>query len=142
MPLRGACFPPDNANGKKGGMSWLVAIVVVLVGVALFAYLGSAFYQTAYSKDILSELREQNTKLRLDRFGPEGPIDSGAWHRVISTEEQRIVWPGQGVLLGLRQVALIEDEGGHHWRVVVAHEKGKRPFIEAKELAAESHTAK
>jgi hypothetical protein len=122
-------------------MSWVVAIVVVLIGVAVFAYLATAFYQTAYSGEILGELRQQNAKLRRERFGPEGPLDSGEWHRVLSAEEQQIVWPGESVLLGLRQVAVIEDEGGRHWRVVVAHEKGKSPFIDAKELSVDARTA-
>ena len=128
---------------KGGGKIVNVSAASAQRGVAqMGAYCASKSSVVRLTEAMAGELREQNTKLRLDRFGPEGPIDSGAWHRVISTEEQRIVWPGQGVLLGLRQVALIEDEGGHHWRVVVAHEKGKRPFIEAKELAAESQTAK
>jgi hypothetical protein len=123
----------------KGGMSWLTAIAVVLGGVAVLIYLAAAFYQTAYAGDILSQLRQQNTDLRRQRFGPEEPAASGAWHRVLSAEEQRIVWQGRGALLGLRQVALVEDERGRHWRVVVAHEKGKAPFIDAKELSGPSH---
>jgi hypothetical protein len=109
-------------------MSWLITIVVVLVGVAVFIYLASGFYQTTYSDDFLAELRKQNANLRRRRFGPDGPNATGAWHRVLSADEQRIVRAGEGLLLGLRQVALVEDERGRHWRVVVAHEKGSHPL--------------
>ena len=42
------------------------------------------------------------------------------------------------VLLGLRQVSMLEDESGRRWRVVVAHEKGKPPYSEAKQLSGAS----
>jgi len=115
-------------------MSWLSAIVAVLIGVAVLVYLVIGFYQIAYADDILREFRQLNADLLHERFGPDGPVATGTWHHVLSAEEQRIVWAGEGVLLGVRQVVLIEDERGRHWRVVVAHEKGKLPFIDAKEL--------
>lgn len=119
-------------------MSWLVAIVVVLVGVTVFVSLAGGSYQIAYSDEILNEFRQQNANLCRERFGPEEPTDAGAWHRVLSQEEKPIVWAGNGVLLGLRQVSMLEDESGRHWRVVVAHEKGKPPYFEAKELSGAS----
>ena len=119
-------------------MSWISATAVLLVAAIVAFGLYAAWYQVAFAGEIADEFRQLNANLLRERFGPEGPASTSKWHRVMSSEEKRIVDAGNGVLLGLRQVALVEDEGGGHWRVVVAHQKGGAPAFEVQKLGAES----
>lgn len=117
-------------------MAFVQATVIVLVVVGVICALLVTVYQSVYSDDIRADFRELNRLLVEQRFGPQPPVDTPPWSRIIHSEEKRIVWAGQGVLLGLRQVILLEDHLGQHWRVVVAHEKAKAPVFEASLLDA------
>ena len=115
-------------------MTWLTAIAVLcVVALAIFGLL--AFFQHGVHRDqMLAEFRALNLGLVQRRFGKPEPAASGAWHRVLTAEERLIVAAGAGALLGLQQTLVLEDERGKHWRVVVAHQMGTNPYLEAREL--------
>jgi hypothetical protein len=117
-------------------MHWLVAISSAVVGVLVILAVFQLPYLPALSRKSESQYRAQNAELITQRFGVSGPASATPWHKVLHSDEHPIVWAGQGVLLGLKQVLLIEDHQHNHWRVVVAHQLGKKPVLEATQLAA------
>ncbi len=117
-------------------MHWFVAIASAAIAVVIILALFQLPLLPAKSREAESRFRERNAQLISKRFGVLGPADTVPWHKVLHSDEHPIVWAGQGVLLGLRQVVLIEDHQRNHWRVVVAHQLGRAPVLEATQLAA------
>jgi hypothetical protein len=115
-------------------MSWLIAASIVIAGVAYFLAHAVTLQHNLSTEDVLTGFRVRNAALIQKRFRPAVPAAVGAWHRVLHHQESTIVYRGQGVVLGLREVLLLEDECARHWRVVVAHQNDRPPLFEVKEL--------
>lgn len=119
-------------------MSTLIVFLVLLVAmVAVLLWLGAIAAESGSREQDLEEFRLLNASLVQRHFGPQGPSGEPIWHRTLAIREEGIIWAGCSILLGLRQILLIEDQSGRHWRVVVAHETGSEPTFHVQELGAE-----
>ena len=118
-------------------MNWFTAVAFLCVAALVIFGLFAAFQHRTHRNEVLTEFRALNLALVQGRFGKSEPAASGAWHRVLANEERLIVAAGTQALLGVQQTLLLEDERGKHWRVVVAHQMGTNPYLDARELEAD-----
>jgi hypothetical protein len=124
------------SSNVRPQVNWFIAIGTAAVGVLIIVAVFQLPFLPALSRKTEAAFRAQNARLVAQRFGTSGPASKAPWHKVLHSEERRIVWAGQGALIGLKQVLLIEDHCQSHWRVVVAHQLGRKPVFEATALAS------